>query len=338
MGEYAGVPVVPVMAPGYIERNTHLMRKWAEDFYTAYTVMAGIDRLDQSNQMVVVTDALQLMDLIINIQKAGYASFDFETTSLTDLRHWDPNFYCTTISFTFQQGSSYVIPLYHKDSPNNDDFIETCRAALEKDVFLNPDVTKIGQNVKFDMHCLSWWGIPLVLGPIHDTMTMHHLLDEHSKHGLKLLVSKYHPRYADYENALVKGVLYQDQDLELLCKYNALDTDLTFRLYWQFTELLLEDERLYILFRNLVAASTPALFAMEQRGMLIDKEHLLDSIEKVKALIEEIEGEMAEVPEVIDYQQYRKDKIAEEYVEELDGRLQARIKRLEATRDKNVRA
>ena len=319
--EYQGVSVVPVFAPGYIEKNTHLFTRWAEDFHTAYQAGCGINKLEKSNQRRMVLDIVDLMDLIEHIKKSGYVSFDFETSSLTDLKTYDPDFTCTMLSLSFQQGSSYIIPLFHKDSPSTPEFIETCRKALEKDVFLNSDITKIGQNVKFDMHCLDWWGIPLVRGPIHDTMVMHHLLDEHSKHGLKLMVARYNPRYTNYEQDLGPVKNWLDIDLDILSKYGALDSDLTFRLYWQFIEMLLEDERLYILFRNLIAPATPALFAMEQRGMLIDKEYLLSSIETVKGMIKAIEQEMREVPVVAAYSDQRADNFMVEYIEELERKV-----------------
>lgn len=315
------VPVVPCLDPGYISKNNHLLKKFAEDLYTAYQVGYGIDKLDQSNQVVMVTDALQLMDLIDNIKKSRYASFDFETTKLTDLKTYDPDFYLTMLAFTFQQGSSYVIPLYHQDSPNSKEFIETCRVQLEQEVFLNPDVTKIGQNVKFDMHCLNWWGIEKVLGPIHDTMTAHHLLNEHGKHGLKVMIQEFNPRYANYESKL-GDYKWHEIPIDILVKYAALDSDLTFRLYWKFTELLLdEDERLYILYRNLICASTPALFAMEQRGMLIDKKYLLESIEKVTDLINETESEMYDAPAVLRYRTNKEENAQVTYIEGLEEKV-----------------
>ena len=317
--DYQGVPVVPTFGAGYVEKNPHLMQKWAEDFYRAYQTMHGITALEKTNQYIVVEDALQLMDLVDQIKKAGYVAFDFETTSLKDLKTHDPDFYCTMLSLTFQQGASYIIPLFHKDSPSSKEFIETCRKELESEVFLNPDVTKIGHYVKFDMHCLTWWGIPKVAGPIHDTIVMHYLLDEHTGHKLKKLVAEFHPRYANYEDGLGKVTEYGEINFDVLAKYAAMDSDMTFRLYWQFTERLLdEDERLYILFRNLLAPATPALFAMEQRGMLIDKEHLLSSIQAVKGIIEEVEQDMLVLPAVKTFEASRAERFMRTKAEKLE--------------------
>ena len=153
--DYNEVPVVPVFAPGYIDKNNQLFRRWAEDFYRAYQVMCGIEELAKSNQRVIVEDATILMDLIDYIKRSGYVAFDFETSSITDLKHHDPDFIVTMLTLTFQQGSSYIIPMYHEESTLSNEFLETCRDQLEKEVFLNPDVTKIGQNVKYDLHQLT---------------------------------------------------------------------------------------------------------------------------------------------------------------------------------------
>ncbi len=200
--DYNGYKVVPSLAPGYITHNAYLYKRFAMDLDEARSILLGLGEIELENQVVQVTDFLHLIDLVAYIKEVGYVAFDFETTKLTNLVTYDPDFYTTCVSFTFQQGSSYVIPLFHKDSPNSKEFINTCVKELNTEVFGNPDITKIAHNAKFDMHCARSIGITKFEGPFHDTMIMHHLIDENYSQGLKDLIARYYPRFAGYEAQL----------------------------------------------------------------------------------------------------------------------------------------
>ncbi|MGD9976335.1 MAG: DNA polymerase I [Bacteroidales bacterium] len=55
-----------------------------------------------------------------------------------------------------------------------------------KEVFENPAIGKIGQNIKFDMQMLANYGVRLK-GKLYDTMLAHYLIDPDSRHNLDLL-------------------------------------------------------------------------------------------------------------------------------------------------------
>jgi len=302
------IPVVPILAPGYIERNPHQLRRFAEDIYTAYQAASGVGRIEAINQYIILEDIETAQYLVDYIKDTGYCSFDFETTLLTDMGTFDPNFRVTSLSISFQQGSSYVIPIDHHERTMSDETLKEILNLLNHYIFADDSITKLGHNVKFDMHCAARIGITKFKGPFHDTMLMHHLIYQDTSHKLKDLVREYYPRFANYEQEISK-YSWDTIPLAIQAKYNALDSDVTLRLYWLFTEMLLEDDaRLYNIYRNEVAPTTKALFYMEERGMLIHKKYLMESITSVEGLIAEVEEEMRKNPKLKAYDRYLKDK------------------------------
>jgi DNA polymerase I-like protein with 3'-5' exonuclease and polymerase domains len=314
-----GVPVIPIVSPGFLEHNPNYMLKFAEDIQQAYFASVGITRADVANQYKIVDNLDTLNDVLGYIQQTEYCSFDFETTELTDMMTFDPNFYCTSLSLSFQQGSSFVIPLYHPESPFSEEDLKFIFKLLSDEVFGNPAITKVGQNVKFDMHCAAWCGITHFRGPFHDTMLMHQLINENLRHNLKDMVREYYPRFANYEKNLGTKD-WASIPLKTLARYNALDSDLTFRLYWVYTSILLtEDEgRIYLMYRNLTAAATKTLFKMEEHGLLIDKAFLTKSLREVEFIIEEQEARLRSHPEVRSFEEYKTGVARETTIVELE--------------------
>ncbi len=65
------------------------------------------------------------------------------------------------------------------------DFSEFIKPLLE-----NPDIPKIGQNMKFDIQVLANYGVE-VRGPLFDTMIAHYLLEPDMRHNMNLLSEIY---------------------------------------------------------------------------------------------------------------------------------------------------
>src|SRR5664279_1418878 len=258
---YEGIPVVPICSPSYLDHAPNYLRLWAEHIQTAINISMGIKQEEATNQFTIVKDLETMEKVAQYCKQTGYCSFDFETTDLTDMGTFDKDFLPLTLSISFQPGSSYVIPLMHPESCFNDITLEEVIIRI-RPIFEDPTITKVGQNIKFDMHVAAWLGITEFRGPCHDTMLMHQLIDENMPHGLKPMIKEYYPRFANYEEAVGKN--FSGVTLEVLAKYNALDSDLTLRLYWIFTNILLENPEIYLMYRNLTAPATKTLFHMEE--------------------------------------------------------------------------
>jgi DNA polymerase I len=311
-------PVVPVVSPGYIEHAPNYLRIFAEHIQLAHNLSLGIKPQEAVNQFTIVKDLETVSKIAQYCEQTGICSFDFETTDLTDMGTFDKDFLPLTLSISFQPGSAYVIPLMHPESPFADITLEEVVIRI-KPIFSNPMITKIGQNVKFDAHVLAWLGITEIRGCLHDTMLLHQLIDENMPHGLKPIVKEYYPRFANYEEAVGKN--FSGVSLEVLAKYNALDSDLTLRHYWIFTNILLESPEIYLMYRNLTAPATKTLLHMEEQGMLCDKHHLVESIRKVDEMILAQENSLYDHYTVRKFNLFKKAEAKEQLIKELEEKI-----------------
>jgi DNA polymerase I-like protein with 3'-5' exonuclease and polymerase domains len=314
---YGSIPVVPVVSPGYIEHNPNYMRTFAEHIQLANNISLGLKQKEATNQFTIVKDLDTLEKVAQYCKETGYCSFDFETTELTDLSTFDKDFLPLTLSISFQIGSAYVIPLMHPESPFADITLEEVVKRL-RPIFSDPSITKIGHLVKFDAHVLAWLGITEIRGPLHCTLTMHSIIDENLPHGLKPIVRDYFPQFSGYEESLGKNWKASLLDL---AKYNALDSDLTLRSYWIFTDILLQSPELYLLYRNLLAPATKTLLHVEEHGMLIDKHHLVESIRKVDEMILKQENTLYDHYIVRKFNLFKKEEAKEKLIADLEEKI-----------------
>jgi len=200
--------------------------------------------------------------LVAYCKQTGYASTDFETWGTNAMY---PGSYPTILGVSFQPGGSWIIPLAHKESPFKNEW-ESVLKFFGHQVIEDPNIIKIGQNIKFEM---QWWYKYdiIMIGRVFDTMLAKYLLDEERPHGLKEMVTRFLPEYSGYDlpgqpgpKAEVSRIIefWSNVPLLELSKYCALDADLTFRL-WVFFERRLINNGFYTFFRNMLTmASTNA--------------------------------------------------------------------------------
>ena len=190
--------------------------------------------------------------------------------------------------FLFKAGT--LNHLFHFQSPFNDVEIDFIFKYLAKNIFENKDVIKVGHNIKFDLHWVMRFITYNLKGRFDDTMLMHHLLDELSAHGLKDLTSEYFPQFSGYEKELSK-YSWDKVPLDILAKYAATDSDLTLRFYIWFEDLLLNDDennKLYVLYRNLTIPSMLVFLKAEHHGAKINREYIIESIKFAEKVLKKI--------------------------------------------------
>ena len=191
-------------------------------------------------QSKIVENEEDLKELCSHVKETGYASYDAETFGLDRYEHK-----ITLLGISFQIGSAWVVPFHHKDSDfSGHEFYEL----LNKEIFNNPDITKIAWNSKFDITMMMMESFEFS-GLNEDPMLMHHILDENIRHGLKEASSKVYPQLDGYEDEIKKynrGAI----PLELESKYCATDCDVTFRLYIMMKAKLQRNKKLNNLYCN----------------------------------------------------------------------------------------
>lgn len=313
------IPVYPIVSPGYVKNNINYSDTYVQQLHDIFKPESDDIRLSKTNQHIIISDSDSIREYFSYVFDTKIFSFDFETTSLSESNYYNDDFKLTSISFSFQIGSSVVIPINHRDLVLDNDALETLVDCL-RSVMANPSIIKVGHNLKFDLHCVYLLGIREFEGPFHDTILLHSLI-EREKHSLKDIVLSYQPRYAHYDQE-IKDYNWSEIPLDLQAQYNALDSDLTLRLYFQFTDYLINNDiRLYNLFRNLSSPALLALFKAEVNGMYVDKKYLEDRIKDTDDLLFKLEKKMLNYKEVKRFQSYMNELERDKLILDLEGKI-----------------
>lgn len=215
--------------------------------------------------------------------------FDTETTGL------DANTdELVGLSFSYGHHSGFYVNL-----PEN--YAEAEAVVQEfKAVFENEGIGKIGQNLKFDISFLKWYGVE-VKGRLFDTMIAHYLLQPDMRHGMDVLAEN----YLNYKPMPISELIgkkgkgqktMRDVPLDLIKEYACEDADITLQLKDIF-EPLLQEAGLLDLFNTIEIPLIPVLAAMESEGVNLDSEalnifskELGDEIVKLNDQIQEMAG------------------------------------------------
>jgi DNA polymerase I-like protein with 3'-5' exonuclease and polymerase domains len=260
------------------------------------------------SKLVIAQNMKQVEDLMRHCNKTKYASTDFETTGF---KYEDPNEHALILGVSFQPGSSWVLPLGHKDSPLKRNY-EKILYKFGKEVIENPDIIKVGWNWKFEYKWYMRYDI-VPKGRQFDAMLAKYCLDEERPHGLKEFVADFFPQFAGYEQELkmieetgeIKRVDWKNTDFQKLCKYCGLDSDLTLR-GMIIMEPKLIKHKFYNLFRNLLMGILRVLSESEFRGMAADRGYLEKLMKDYEIKIRESDKGMRETPAVVKFERRHK--------------------------------
>ena len=267
----------------------------------------------------IINNLSELETLIGYCIKTGYCSFDFETSGKSPFANAG---FPTILGVSFQAGSSWVIPLGHKDSIFKDNYIWVLRE-FGKRVIENPNITKICWNAQFEFKWCMKYGI-YPKGRILDGMLAKYLLDEERPNGLKEMVARFLPYFTGYElpGSGSDKFDWANVDFEELSKYCALDSDLTLRLTLFFERLLIK-YNFYRLYRNLLMMAVRTLVETEYKGMLVDVPYLDNLIEVYAKKLEGNEKRLRSIPMLRHYEKKRIQKEKQLMIEEISKEILA---------------
>ena len=219
------------------------------------------------NYFLADTDELinQLTSKLINQQQI---CFDTETTGI-DANDAE----LVGLSFSFTPGEGYYVPC-----PTDK---ENCVALLNKFKKIFEDITKtwVGQNIKYDMLMLKWYGFEL-LGNTFDTMLAHYVIEPDGKRNMDALSAK----YLGYQPISITELIgkkgkgqgtMREVEIEKVKEYAAEDADITLQLKNIFLPQLKEKE-VEKVFYEVENPLVKVLTAMEFEGIRIDEGFLND--------------------------------------------------------------
>jgi len=232
----------------------------------------------------LITCRKEMENLLQSILKKKLISLDTETTSVSPIEGL-----LIGISISLEEGSGFFIPVgYPFESDLTADYI----IDRMKELLENPEILKIGQNIKYEMGVFGKLGIKL-RGTCFDTMIAAYLLNSVRTHNnLENLVSEYLGYKKKSYTDVLKNVLKKDKTLldlspSEITEYACGDSDAALRLYNKLSPMI-EKSGLENVMYNIELPLISVLSGMEMFGVKID-------ISRLKILSLELEKSMVEI-------------------------------------------
>jgi DNA polymerase-1 len=239
-------------------------------------------------QYITVLDTESLSDLVTRLKTSKLFAVDTETTSKNPMKAE-----LVGLSFSMKSDEAFYIPLAH-DYPDVPDQLELNAVLnLLKPVLENPDIKKIGQNIKYDWIVLKHYDINLA-GVVFDTMLASYLINPSKRaHNLDQIALDFLDHktttYEEVAGKGKKGVRFAEVPLEKAAPYSCEDSDITFMAY-HVLKPMLEKMDLMELMENVEMPLVPVLMKMEMTGICVNRDKLRDLSKSFEHQIEQIEA------------------------------------------------
>lgn len=231
---------------------------------------------------VLVDSEARFRDFLTELRKQSCFAFDTETDNLNPVAAR-----LAGLSFSWMPNTGYYVPICG---------IGDClplQIVLEgiRPVMTDPNVRKIGQNVKYDLVVLRCHGLE-VQGVEFDSMIASFVLDSsRPSHGMNALAREllgFEPiPISDLIGKGASEITFDNVETRRQCEYSAEDADVT----WQLAEILREQlagSELEALFVETEMPLVEVLAAMEYEGVRLDTEILARQAEEIGRKIEEL--------------------------------------------------
>lgn len=224
------------------------------------------------------------------LKKASKMAFDTETTNLDYMLAK-----IVGVSFALEPGKGAYVPFGHDYLGAPQQLDEVTVLTQLKPILENPNIKKVGQNIKYDVEVLANHGIELA-GVAFDTMLESYVLDSASNsHDMDSLALKYLGwRTITFEDIAGKGVkqlTFNQIEVEKAAKYAAEDADVTLQLHQKLWPRIETEKGLKYIYSNIELPLTCVLARIERNGVLIDPEKLKTQSKELEARIRELEQE-----------------------------------------------
>ncbi len=270
----------PIDAEKVIAKQLHL-----DEFDSPAPVAAkNIENTPHTYHLADTAEKRAALIALLNQQKE--ICFDTETTG-TDANNCE----LVGLSFAIKPGEAWYVPV----SANQ----QECQQVVNefKAVLENSSIAKIGQNIKYDILVLKWYGVS-IKGTLFDTMLAHYILDPDSRHSMDILAEN----YLGYSPVSITSLIgakgknqgsMRDVELEKIKEYAAEDADITLQLKHAFEPMLapVNGDKL------LKEIENPLIYVladMEREGVKVDRQTLEDFSKQLEKDVAQLETSIYE--------------------------------------------
>lgn len=170
--------------------------------------------------------------------------------------------------------------------------------AIFKPLYEDPEILKVGQNIKYDIEVLRHYGVE-VAGPMFDTMIAHYLLQPELRHNMDYMAEV----YLGYRTVHIEELIgprgrnqknMRDLSPTDIYEYACEDADITLRLK-NVLEPKLDEAGVALLFRDIEMPLVGVLADMELNGVCLDTEALHETSEVFNKRMTAIEQHIYEL-------------------------------------------
>ena len=196
------------------------------------------------------------------------------------------------LSFSVEENQAFYIPI-----PSNREEAQKI-VNIFKPIYENPEIQKIGQNIKYDYEVLKNYGIE-IKGKMFDDMIAHYLIQPELRHNMDYMAEI----YLHYETVHIEELIgpkgknqknMRDLKPEDIYEYAAEDADVTLKLKNvlapKLKELNLEE-----LFEKIEMPLVPVLADMEMTGVRLDTKALQEASNSFTHRMQEVEKHIYEL-------------------------------------------
>ena len=248
------------------------------DLESLKTITHDYQLIDNQDKMEEICDFFRTKKIL---------SLDTETTSTHAI-----NAELVGLSFSVEENQAFYIPI-----PSNREEAQKI-VNIFKPIYENPEIQKIGQNIKYDYEVLKNYGIE-IKGKMFDDMIAHYLIQPELRHNMDYMAEI----YLHYETVHIEELIgpkgknqknMRDLKPEDIYEYAAEDADVTLKLKNvlapKLKELNLEE-----LFEKIEMPLVPVLADMEMTGVRLDTKALQEASNSFTHRMQEVEKHIYEL-------------------------------------------
>ena len=247
-------------------------------FESLKTVHHEYQLVDNEEEIRKICDFFRTKDFLV---------LDTETTSTSAI-----DAELVGLSFSVEEHKAFYVPI----PANREEALRIVN--IFKPLYEDPNILKIGQNLKYDLEVLRNYDVRLD-GPMWDTMIAHYLIQPELRHNMDYMAEVYLHYQTIHIDELIgpKGKnqkSMRDLSPTLIYEYACEDADITLQLKNKL-EPELKKYDCEKLFYDIEMPLMPVLAEMEMNGVCLDTQSLAETSKQFTTRMNEIEQRIYEL-------------------------------------------